>query len=739
MPKHFSMTVGEDGVAVVTFDSAGRPVNLFDESAIEELAGVIDRVIADPAVKGVLLRSGKPDMFCAGADVTLLERLIGQYHDDVRVAGEEAATRSLQERSSVLSRLLRKLETGGKPVVVVITGPAMGGGLELALACHHRIAEDSPKVKLALPEATIGVLPGAGGTQRLPRLAGPEAALAMMLKGRAIGAAEALKTGVVHQVAPKGEGETAARAWLKGAPSAVQTWDAKGYRLKGGEVYSAEGMRLWPAINALYRKETYDLYEGRRGVLKAVYDGLTCKSMDAALKAEEQRFTEVLRGAQAPTQIRTMFHSMRALAGGDRRPKDVPQRKVQRLGIVGAGFMGSGIAYVSARAGIDVVLLDRDLALAEKGKAHSASVLDRDIARGAATEDAKQKTLARIHPAADYQALAACDLVIEAVFESREVKKPVLEAIDAVLKPYAFPASNTSTLPITSLAALTKRPSRFIGIHFFSPVDRMQLVELIMGKETGPEALALAIDYVRQIGKTPIVVNDSRGFFTSRVVTTYMAEGHHMLAEGVPPALIENAARMAGMPVGPLALNDEVALDLTWKIMQATKADLGPAYEEGPMDFIVDELVNKRGRFGRKNGKGFYDYPEGAKKKLWPGIGEIAPARSADGFDVELLKERLILIQALETARCFEEKVLTDPREADVGAILGFGYAPWTGGPLSWIDMVGAARFVARCRAHEAAHGKRYAPCQWLLDMAAKGETVYPTRANGVKKRHATA
>jgi 3-hydroxyacyl-CoA dehydrogenase/enoyl-CoA hydratase/3-hydroxybutyryl-CoA epimerase len=423
--------------------------------------------------------------------------------------------------------------------------------------------------------------------------------------------------------------------------------------------------------------------------------------------------------------LRTFGRSIPALDAGARRPAGVAAVSIKRIGIVGAGFMGAGIATVAARAGLDVVFIDRDLETAEKGKAQAAAVYDRDIQRGAATPEQRAQALARIDTATDYTAVAGCDLVIEAVFENRDVKRPVLGAIDTALAAGAVIGTNTSTLPISSLAELTSRPRRFIGIHFFSPVDRMQLVEIIMGKETGEEALALALDFVRVIGKTPIVVNDSRGFFTSRVVMSYMAEGHHMLAEGVPPALIENAGRMGGMPVGPLALNDEVALDLAWKIIAATRADLGDRFDPGPIEGILDELVNRRGRFGRKNGKGFYDYPPGEKKRLWPGIAEVAPARAADDFDVETITERLLLIQALETVRCLEEGVLTDPRDGDVGAILGFGYAPWTGGPLSWADMLGLGTFVARCEHYARHHGERYRPPDALVARAKSQASFY--------------
>jgi 3-hydroxyacyl-CoA dehydrogenase/enoyl-CoA hydratase/3-hydroxybutyryl-CoA epimerase len=531
--------------------------------------------------------------------------------------------------------------------------------------------------------------------------------------------------GIVNELAPRETLVARAKQWIKAGGKAVQPWDEKGFKIPGGAPYSPQGLTMWPAANALYRKETYDNYDAQRAILKCVYEGLQVKSFDAALRIEARHFTKLLMGPQARNMIRSLFVSMQDLSKGARRPANIPETRVKRLGIIGAGFMGSGIAYVAARAGIDVLLLDRDQASAEKGKAHSQSLLQKEISKGRASEAEMQSVLGRITPVQDYQALADADLVIEAVFENRELKSTVLPMAEAVLGPGARLASNTSTLPISALAETLKRPQDFVGIHFFSPVDRMQLVEIIRGKASSDEAVARAFDFTRQLKKTPIVVNDSRGFFTSRVVMTHKKEGIHMLEEGVPAAMVENAGKAAGMPVGPLALADEVALDLSWKILQATKTDLGDRYREGPIDRLMEEMVVKRGRFGRKNGKGFYDYPEGRKKRLWPGLTEIIAAKEPSNFAFDELKERLLLIQALETARCFEERVLTDVREADIGAILGFGFAPFTGGPLSYIDTMGSKTFVEKCRAYARRYGDRYAPPALLRDMAKKGETFY--------------
>src|SRR5262245_2532603 len=481
----------------------------------------------------------------------------------------------------------------------------------------------------------------------------------------------------------------------------------------------------WPAANALYRKLTYDKYDAQRAILKCVYEGLQVKSFDAALRIETRHFTKLLMGSQARNMIRSLFVSMQDLSKGARRPQGTPETRVRKLAIIGAGFMGSGIAYVSALAGLDVLLLDRDLESAEKGKTQVDRAFSREVAKGRLVESVRQDAMARIATAGNDRDLADADLVIEAVFENRALKSELLPKAEAAMRPDALLASNTSTLPISGLAQSLKRPQSFVGIHFFSPVDRMQLVEIIKGRQTSDAAVACAFDFTRQIRKTLILVNDSRGFFTSRVVMTHKKEGMHMLEEGVPAAMVENAGRAAGMPVGPLALADEVALDLSWKILLAAKSDLGAAYREGPIDRIMEEMVVKRGRHGRKNARGFYDYPEGAKKRLWPGLSEIVTAKPAVSFSFDELKERILLIQALETARCFEENVLTDVREADVGAILGFGFAPFTGGPLSYIDTMGSKTFLDRCRALETKYGERYAVPALLVEMAKKGETFY--------------
>jgi 3-hydroxyacyl-CoA dehydrogenase / enoyl-CoA hydratase / 3-hydroxybutyryl-CoA epimerase len=719
---NFKVDIDDDGIALVTWDVPDRSMNVISLVGIEELAALVEQLASDVAVKGVVITSGK-DTFCAGADLTLLESLGRTFAKHIKDGEEQAATR-LFEESRKLSLLYRRIETCGKPWVAAINGTALGGGFELALACHHRVAAQNPQTRLGLPEIKVGLFPGAGGTTRIARMLAPADALQFLLKGDLVKVERAKAMKLIDAVVPPAELVKAAKDWIKAGGKAKNPWDIEGFRLPGGAVYSKAGMMTFPAANAIYRRETYDNYPAARAILQVVYEGLLLP-FDLALRVESRWFAKILRSPEAAAMMRSLFVSMQDLNKGARRPA-LPKTTIKRVGIIGAGFMGASVGYVTALAGIDVVLIDRDQESADRGKAHSAKLIGDQINRGRATAAERDALLARITATADYGALRGCDLIVEAVFEDRKVKAEAYANARGALGPGVIVGSNTSTLPITSLAGEFADPSRFIGIHFFSPVERMMLVEIILGKETGDAALAVALDYVRAIKKTPIVVNDSRGFYTSRVVGTYLREGHLMLTEGVPAAMIENVARMAGMPVGPLALTDEVAVDLAWKILKATEADLGAGAIDPAQKQLLAELVVARSRFGRKNGKGFYDYPDKGEKRLWPGLGDLQKVKlDPDGIDVQELKDRLLGIQALETARCFEESVLTDIREADVGSILGFGFAPFSGGTLSYIDMMGTARFVAMCERLAAKHGPRFAPSKLLLDMASKNETFY--------------
>lgn len=725
--KNFTLETDSDGIALITWDMANKSMNVIDESVMDDIAAFTKEIKENAAIKGAVITSGKKDSFSGGADLSMLEKSLKTYHA-AKARDDEAATRMLFEGASRLGRLYRDIETCGKPVVCAINGVAMGGALELALACHSRVASDQDKLRLALPEVQVGLLPGAGGTQRIARLVKDmQAGLQMLIQGQRLKAVKAKAMGLLDDVAPaKKLIETAKKRIKDGLVDPVAPWDKKGFKAPGGKVYSPEGMQLWPAANAILRQETAMNYPAAQYILSCVYEG-SQMPIDLGLRIEARYFTAAMKSPQAGNMIRSLFLSKGELEKGARRPEGVRATKIRKVGIIGAGFMGAGIAFVTAKAGIKAVLIDQTLDAAEKGKAHSDGLISKQISRGSATAADKAALLDLITPTTDYNALSDCDLVIEAVFEDREIKRQVTEKVEAAIKPTAIYASNTSTLPITGLAQASKRPKNFIGIHFFSPVDKMLLVELIVGKKTGERALALALDYVRLIKKTPIVVNDTRGFYANRCVLNYIREGHLMLTEGIPAAMIENVAKMAGMPVGPLSLNDEVALDLSQKIMKATIKDLGEKAVDPVIVTLIDDMVDKHGRHGRKNGKGFYDYPpKPAKKSLWPGLKDMFPqVADADALDIQELKDRMLVAQALEAARVFQEGVVTDVREADVGSILGFGFAPWSGGTLSYIDMMGTRAFVELCKKLQKKHGPRFKPNKLLLEMAENDEKFY--------------
>ncbi len=734
MPDHFKFEVDGDGIALVTWDTPGKSMNLIDMAMIAELGAIVEKVASDASIKGAVITSGK-ETFSGGADLTLLEGLGRTFAELAKSQGEEAAVTKLFEESRKLSQLYRRLESSGKPWAAAINGTALGGGLELCLACHQRIAADNDRTRVGLPEVKIGLFPGAGGTQRVARMMAPADALQFLLKGDQLRLNRAKAMKLVDAVVPAADLVKTAKDWVKANPKAKAPWDVEGFRLPGGLVYSKAGMMTFPAANALYRRETYDNYPAARAILQTVYEGLLLP-FDRALTVESRYFANILRTPQAAAMIRSLFVSMQDLNKGARRPAGVPPVQFKKVGILGAGFMGAGIASVSAQAGIDVVLIDRDQESADKGKAGIQKSLTDQVNRGRMTSAARDAALARIAATADYAALAGCDLVVEAVFEDRKVKAEATVKAQAVVPDIVF-GSNTSTLPITSLAETAKDPTKFIGVHFFSPVERMMLVEIIMGKKTGDLALATALDFVRAIRKTPIVVNDTRGFYANRCVLNYIQEGHLMFLEGVPAPMIENVARMAGMPVGPLALNDEVALDLGLKIVRATEADLGPQAVDQGQKKLLEDLVEKNGRLGRKNGKGFYDYPPGQPKRLWPGLAELQPKKlsreQVEALDVEELKQRFLVVMAAEAARVFEEGVVTDVREADVGSILGWGFAPYSGGTLSYIDMMGTKKFVALCERLAKKHGPRFQPAKLLIEMAKTDDRFYHRFAPGKK------
>ncbi|MEH2540780.1 MULTISPECIES: 3-hydroxyacyl-CoA dehydrogenase NAD-binding domain-containing protein [unclassified Bradyrhizobium] len=724
--ENFNVETDADGIALVTWDIPGKSMNVIDETSGAELAAIIEQMTSDAAVKGVAITSGK-DAFCAGADLTMLERMNRTYAEMLSSQGEEVANKYVFDEARKLSQSFRNIEVGGKPWVAAINGTALGGGFELTLACHYRIASDNPKTRVGLPEVKVGIFPGGGGTQRLPRMMPTIDAVQMLFKGEAIDLKKAQDRGIIGEVVPAADLIQRAKDWIKAGGKAVAPWDEKGFKLPGGPVYSKAGAQFFQPAAAMLRRETYDNYPGARAILQCVYEGLQLP-MDTALRVESRYFSKILRSNEAAAMIRSLFMSMQELNKGARRPPNVPPIKVNRIAVIGAGFMGASVGFVSAQAGIDVVLIDRDHDAADKGKGHSKANIDAAVSKGRMKRADGEAILSRITATADYNAISDCDLVIEAVFEDRKVKAETYAKAQPLLKEGAIFATNTSTLPINSLAEEWKDQSKFIGIHFFSPVEKMMLSEIIVGKNTGDMALATALDYVRKIKKTPIVVNDSRGFFANRCVMLFLFAGYEMLLEGVPPAMIENTAKMAGMPVGPLSLNDETALDLGLKILRATEADIGTQAINQDHKKLLVELVEKRGRLGRKNGKGFYDYPEKGKgqKKLWPELTTLQPKHlDPDTLDVEELKQRFLVVQAVEAARTVEDDVITDPREADVGSILGFGFPPFTGGTLSYIDFMGTKKFVEQCLKLEKKYGSRFTPPKLLIDMAAKNETFY--------------
>jgi 3-hydroxyacyl-CoA dehydrogenase / enoyl-CoA hydratase / 3-hydroxybutyryl-CoA epimerase len=721
---NFRFETDADGIATLTWDMPERSMNVITPQVMEELNQVVDKVASDEAIKGCVIVSGK-EAFSGGADLTMLQGLRDLYVKLAKEQGEQIAMQRFFDESRKLSLLYRKLETCGKPFAAAIHGVCLGGAFELALSCQLRVVSDDASTRVGLPEIKVGLFPGAGGTQRVSRLMQTGDALQMMFKGDQIKALPARNSGLVHAVLPRDQIVAAAKEWLKANPQAKQPWEDPKFKLPSNKVHSPAGMQIWPPANAIYRRETNDNYPAARAILNAVYEGLQLP-MDLALKVESRYFAKILRTKEAASMIRSLFVSMQELNKGARRPADVAASKLKKVGVVGAGFMGAGIAYVTANAGIEVVLVDRDIEAADKGKAYSHKLVTDQITKGRAKTADRDALLARIKASADYADLKGCDLIVEAVFEDPKVKAEVIAKVETVVGPKTIFGSNTSTLPITGLAEHSERPKNFIGIHFFSPVEKMLLVEIIMAKKTGKKALAMALDFVRAIKKTPIVVNDVRGFYANRCVGNYIREGHLMLMEGVPPAMIEAAGKQAGMPVGPLSLNDEVAVDLAYKVLKATKAQLGEGAVDPAQEKLLNEMVEKHGRLGRKNRKGFYDYPEAGPKRLWPGLAELTKNKlEPELIDMDELKHRLLVTQALEAAKTYEEGVVTDPREADVGSIIGFGFAPYSGGTLSYIDNMGAAVFVKLCESLAKKHGERFKPNRLLKRMAKTGESFY--------------
>jgi 3-hydroxyacyl-CoA dehydrogenase/enoyl-CoA hydratase/3-hydroxybutyryl-CoA epimerase len=724
-----TIDIDGDGIALVTIDLKGQSMNVWNEALMNEFAAFIERFCTDDAIKGAVITSGKKSGFLAGADL----RMLGGG----RISAGASDKKELFERLFNLNAMLRKLETSGKPakklisgeasakpVAVAINGLALGGGLELVLACHYRICADDPKIQLGVPEVQVGLLPGGGGTQRLPRIAGLQSAAMMATQGQPIDPNTAKGYGVIHDIAPASEIVAKAKAWVKANPKVTQPWDKQGFKYPGGAGPTNPGaVQFHIASNAMAQRETQHNYPAVQYILSCIYEG-SVVPFDTALRIESKYFGKLVTSPQARNMIRTLFINKQAAEKGEQRPKTVEKLTIRKVGVLGAGMMGAGIAYVTAKGGMQVVLLDRDMPAAEKGKAYSQGIVEKGVAKGKVTKEKGDELLARIKPTTDYNDLKDVDMIIEAVFEDPEIKADVIRKTEAVIRKDVIFASNTSTLPITGLAKNSVRPDQFIGVHFFSPVDKMPLVEIIPGEKSGERALAMALDYVGLIKKTPIVVKDTRGFYTNRVVPPYLNEAMLMVKEGISPALIENASRMLGMPVGPLALVDETSLELGKRVMEATKKELGKDYRPSGVEDLFEVMVDKLGRKGRKSGGGFYDYPADGKKSLWRGIADyFPPAKIQPSADD--VKERILYAQLIPAAQCYADGIVHDPQSADLGAIFGWGFAPWTGGPMSYIDTIGVDAFVRKAESLAQKYGARFNPPQKFRDMAAKKETLY--------------
>ena len=720
----FTYALDAGGVATITWDVPGKSMNVLNLGAADELGGLIDRAIADPGVKGVILTSGKKD-FAGGMDLNIIAKMKESAGDDpARGLFEGIMAFHALERKIELMGMDLKTKKGGKPIVAALPGTALGIGLEIPLSCHRIIAADNPKARIGLPEIMVGIFPGAGGTTRLVRKLGPMAAAPILLEGKLSDPKAAKAAGIIDEVVPADQLLARARDWVLAAKDAdiVKPWDDKGYKMPGGAPYSAAGFMTFVGASAMVNGKTMGVYPAAKALLSAVYEGALVP-FDTAIRIEARWFTQVLMNPSSAAMIRSLFINKEALEKGANRP-DVADQSVKKLGVLGAGMMGAGIAHVAALAGIAVVLIDASQEAADRGRAHSEAILDKGMTRGKVTAEKKAEVLGRITATTDYAALAGCDLLVEAVFEDMQVKAEVTARAEAVLPAGAIFATNTSTLPISDLAKASTRPAQFIGIHFFSPVDKMMLVEIIRGHSTGDVAVAKALDFVRQIRKTPIVVNDARFFYANRCIIPYINEGIRMVAEGVAPALIENAAKLVGLPLGPLQLVDETSIDLGVKIARATRAAMGDAYPDSAVDTVLFAMADK-GRLGRKAKAGFYAYePTGTRTGLWDGLAAAYPL-SATQPGLAEVQHRLLFVQVLEAVRALEDGVLTDIREGDVGAILGWGFCPWSGGPFSWLDMLGAARAVEICAGLEQVHGARFAAPKLLADIAATGDGFY--------------
>lgn len=732
MTDAFTLSTDADGVATITWDLPGKSMNVMNTEGFALLDRLVSQALSDPAVKGIIITSGK-DTFAGGMDLNIIARMRDE-------AGDEPA-RGLFDGVMAMHGVLRRIERagmdpktlkGGKPIAAALPGTALGIGLEIPLACHRIFAADNARAKIGLPEILVGIFPGAGGTTRLVRKLGAMGASPLLLEGKLNDPKKAMAAGVIDEVVAPDQLLARAKEWVLSAKpeDIVKPWDRKDYKMPGGAPYHPAGYMTFVGASAMVNGKTQGVYPAAKALLSAVYE-CALVPFDVALKIEARWFTNVLMNPSSSAMIRSLFINKEALEKGASRPK-VEDQRVKKLGVIGAGMMGAGIAYVAAVAGIEVVLIDSTQEAADRGRAFTVTTMEKRVSRKQATPETKAEVEDRILATTDYSALDGADLIVEAVFEDVAVKAEVTKKVLAHVGADCIFATNTSTLPIGELAKASARPDQFIGIHFFSPVDKMMLVEIIRGAQTGDRAVAKALDFVRQIRKTPIVVNDARFFYANRCIIPYINEGIRLVAEGVAPALIENAAKLVGMPLGPLQLVDETSIDLGVKIAKATRAAMGDDYPDEAVDEVLFWMAEE-GRMGRKAKAGFYAYDDkGERQGLWSGLGQKFPLAAAQP-DLVTVQHRLLFAQVLEAVRALEAGVLTDIREGDVGAILGWGFAPWSGGPFGWLDMLGAPYAAARADELAESFGPRFKAPALLEEMADKGQSFYGRFAPGAK------
>ena len=700
-----------DKIIILTLDSPNQSANTMNADFRVALENVVSKLKSETDMTGIILRSAKKTFF-AGGDL-----------DELIQAQPEQATEFFGMIQKMKAEF-RYIETLGIPVVAALNGTALGGGWEIALGCHYRIALNDPKAKFGLPEVTLGLLPGGGGIVRMVRLLGLQNAFPFLMEGKQFGVDKAKSLGLIHDTADTPEQLfEKALAWVKANPKSQQPFDVKGYKIPGGTPSSPQVAQVLAIAPAMLRDKTKGCYPAPEAIMAAAVEGAQV-DVDTALTIESRYFTYLATGQISKNMIGTFWHGLNAIKSGASRPKDVAKWQATKVGVLGAGMMGAGIAYSTAIKGIQVVLKDVSIEAAEKGKVYSQKLLDKRVSQGRMTAEKRDQVLALITPTASAEDLQGCDLIIEAVFENQELKAKVTQEAEQFLVNGGVMASNTSTLPITGLAQASKDAKNFIGLHFFSPVDKMQLVEIIKGKETSAETLAKAYDYVQQIGKTPIVVNDSRGFFTSRVFGTFVNEGLRLLAEGVHPAKIEMAALKAGMPVGPLAIQDEVALTLSEHVTNETRKALqaeGKDLPHSPAEDVLKQMIHEFERKGKAAGAGFYDYPEGGKKHIWDGLSHWK--KDVEISEQEMI-DRFLFVQSLDTLRCLEEGVLESVVDGNVGSIFGIGFAPWTGGALQFLNQYGLDKALNRANELEAQYGERFKAPELLKQKVQSGDII---------------